>query len=131
MTTEKMDLESLKKAVLSLKEVLAEPKTVIVRDATIQRFEYTFELCWKSIKRYLETQTLESQVDHLNKKDLFRIASEQGLVRDAVAWFDYLKARNETVHTYNASKAEQVYAIAKDFFPEAEFLLKTLESRNA
>lgn len=131
MTTEKMDLESLKNAIISLGEVLAEPKTVIVRDATIQRFEYTFELCWKFIKRYLETQTLESRVDHLNKKDLFRIASEHGLIRDPSAWFQYLKARNETVHTYNANKAEQVYSIAKIFFPEAGFLLNVLESRNA
>ena len=42
-------------ALKTLKEILEEPFTIIVRDASIQRFEYTFEAIWKFIKSYLET----------------------------------------------------------------------------
>jgi len=40
-------IRTLNQALLSLEEILAEEFSVIVRDATIQRFEYTFELGWK------------------------------------------------------------------------------------
>jgi hypothetical protein len=37
----------------TLGEILKQPFSVIVRDATIQRFEYTFEGLWKFLKEYL------------------------------------------------------------------------------
>ena len=42
------------KAMKTLKEILDEPFSVVVRDATIQRFEYTFEALWKFLKEYLK-----------------------------------------------------------------------------
>jgi nucleotidyltransferase substrate binding protein (TIGR01987 family) len=42
------------RAIKTLKEILEEPFSNIVRDATIQRFEYTFEALWKFMKEYLK-----------------------------------------------------------------------------
>jgi len=44
------------RAVTRLDEAIALPKDPIVRDSAIQRFEISFELCWKFLKAYLEEQ---------------------------------------------------------------------------
>lgn len=49
-------LENFKKAVLRLEEVLKEKKTDITRDSAIKRFEICFDLCWKTIKTFLEEE---------------------------------------------------------------------------
>ena len=89
-----LDLRSLKKAVEALKlafeiydrNPLAEylPEKVVLRDGVIQRFEFTFELSWKMLKRYLEEFGLE-KVDGLNNRDLFRVGFEQGLLDEPEA----------------------------------------------
>src|SRR3989338_3342497 len=104
-----LDLHSLEKAVASLEEALStfdalpnttEPATrLLTRDGIIQRFEYTVELCWKMLKRQLEESGLE-RVDALGIRDLFRVGFEQSLIENPVPWFDYLKKRNLTSHTY-------------------------------
>ncbi len=50
---EKLKIDSFGRALTSLEEILKEKENTIVRDATIQRFEYTFEAMWKALKFYL------------------------------------------------------------------------------
>lgn len=100
----------------------------MMRDSVIQRFEFTVELSWKSLKRYLEQYGLE-KVDDLNNRDLFRIGFEQGLLRDAAPWMEYLKCRNLSSHTYNVSTAERVYETATKCLKDAQFLLKKLQEK--
>jgi hypothetical protein len=54
MSNGKLVLTPFEKALELLESVLQVPKDAIVRDATIQRFEYTYELAWKMIKRHLD-----------------------------------------------------------------------------
>ena len=124
-----LDLTSLEKAVASLDEVLRQEKTVFIRDAAIQRFEYTYELCWKFIKRWLETESSYTGVDRLGIKDLYRKGAEAGLISNTLEWFDFHKARNETAHTYNEGKAEEVYTEAGKFLIRAKELLAELRLR--
>lgn len=108
-----LDLRSLKQAVEALKiafeiydhNLLEEfmPEKIVLRDGVIQRFEFTFELSWKMLKRYLEEFGLE-KVDGLNNRDLFRVGFEQGLLDDPEAWFHYLKMRNQSSHIYDAGR---------------------------
>lgn len=100
----------------------------LMRDGVIQRFEYTFELSWKILRRYLEEYGLE-RVDSLTNRDLFRVGYEQGLLRDAEAWLDFLKKRNLTSHTYQAATAQVVYQSASEFLRDARFLLERLEEK--
>lgn len=46
-------LTHLKKALMTLKEALKQPKNNFIRDAVIQRFKYSYELSWKTLKRFL------------------------------------------------------------------------------
>jgi len=41
-------------ALKTLEDILKEPFSMIIRDATIKRFEYTFEALWKFLKEYLK-----------------------------------------------------------------------------
>lgn len=125
-----MILTPLQKALLSLEEVLQVPKTAIVRDSAIQRFEYTFELSVKMLKRYLEmSEVSEAMVDELAYRDLIRLGSEKGCLTDTNAWFTYREARNITSHAYDEKKAEQIYALLGAFALDARLLLTELERR--
>lgn len=126
MSDDKLILTPFEDALKSLEDVLQEKKNDIVRDATIQRFEYTYELSWKMIKRHLEWSG-NSRTDALSKRDLFREAAEVGLIGDAETWFEYNGARNKIAHTYNESTAEEVYEAAIKFAPDARSLLVELK----
>ena len=133
-----LDLSSLEKACEALdlalkvydKSLLPDDNSekVLLRDGVIQRFEFTYELCWKMLKRYLEEYSLE-KADGLNNRELFRIGWEQGLVSDPEKWFHYMKMRNQTSHVYDNAKAEAVYASAREFLPDAQYLLKHLKEK--
>jgi len=121
-----ISINPLKKAVVSLEKALFQNKDEFLRDAVIQRFEYTFELSWKLLKRYLG---LYSNVTSLNIKDIFREAGKQGLIGNVEHWFEFLEARNLTSHTYNEFTAENTYDTALQFLPEVKVLTEKLEQK--
>ena len=133
-----LDLSSLKKACEALdlalkvydKSTLLEdsPEKILLRDGVIQRFEFTYELSWKMLKRYLDEYSLE-KADSLNNRELFRIGWEQRLIADPEKWFHYLKMRNQTSHVYDKDKAEEVFAATRDFFQDAQYLLQRLSEK--
>ena len=129
MSQEKLVITPFRHALESLESILREEETLIVRDATIQRFEYTYELSWKMIKRHLEWAG-DSNADSLTRKDLFREAARVRLIEDADKWFEYHEARNRTSHTYDAEVAEEVYEAAKTFAIDARRLLTALEAHH-
>jgi nucleotidyltransferase substrate binding protein (TIGR01987 family) len=130
-----LDLTSFEKAVVSLEEVLQAHAAVkdtvtgeFLRDAVIKRFEYTFELSWKFLKRYIEVYGLE-RPDGFTHKELFRVGFEQGMIRDSAPWFEYLKKRNLTSHTYDKNVAEDVFRSAAPFLQDASYLLARLREK--
>ncbi len=88
---------------------------------TIQAFEYCFELAWKIMKRILSErgQTTNSP------RETFRVAALEGLIDDPEQWFDFLKKRNLTTHTYQESEIEKILSICPLFSQELKkFLAK-------
>lgn len=130
-TARSLDLTVLKKAITSLEKVLSQPFNEFIRDAAIQRFEYTYELCWKFIRRHLILSEGGSGIDTLTRKELFRLAADKGLIEDAEKWFTYHYGRNETSHVYNEKKADEIYHVAQLFSHDAKKLLDFLEKRYA
>jgi nucleotidyltransferase substrate binding protein (TIGR01987 family) len=131
-----LDLSSLERAAASLGRALARasaaPGDEELRDACIQRFEHTFELCWKTLKRRLELDLpTPSEVDGYSFKQLLRAGGERGLVADVAAWFDYREKRSLTPHTYDDRRAEEVYAVLPRFHDDALALLARLKAANA
>ncbi|NVK42616.1 MAG: nucleotidyltransferase substrate binding protein [Oceanospirillaceae bacterium] len=123
-------LTPLEKAVASLELALQQPKNEFIRDAVIQRFEYTYELCWKMLRRKLIEDQGEAHVVMLSRRELFRMAAEYGFIADTQRWITYHRARNETSHLYDEKKAEEVFRVATEFLPDAQALLSILEQRN-
>jgi len=102
-----------------------------LRDAVIQRFEYSYELAWKMLKRHLEQVVPDpARIDALSFRELFREGAERGLVKEVEPWFEYRLQRNLTSHTYNALTAQRVFATALAFRIAARELLLELERRN-
>ncbi len=131
MGSDDLDLTSLFKAVGQLEKGYATPPANdLARDGCIQRFEYTFELCWKMMKRHFALND-PNAADRMTKRDLFREAAKAELIEDPERWFDYLNGRNNTSHVYDQSKAEEVYALGKSFVADARHLLNQLLDRHA
>lgn len=135
MEIKNLDVSSLEKAVLSLDQALKacekESANTLYRDASIQRFEYTYELCHKLLKRYLEiTEPNAEEIDQMAFSMLIRTASEKGLLlNDWEKWRQYRHARNMTSHVYDEKKALEVYTVIPAFLNDAQYLLNQLKER--
>jgi nucleotidyltransferase substrate binding protein (TIGR01987 family) len=125
MSQKPLQLDELKKALERLKEALALDKTDIVRDSTIQRFEFTVELSWKALQRFLSISGI-SEV--LTPKNVFREGARLGLVDDPEAWIRFVDARNLSSHTYKESLAEEVYARAREIPTYVQELIHKIEN---
>lgn len=112
----------LVKAKSSLDAVLKMDKTDITRDAAIQRFEFTFELAWKTLKRVLKHKGIIAN----NPRDVIREAAQQGLIDHVESWFTFLENRNLTTHVYNEKVADKIYSSLPDFNHELDNLLTVI-----
>jgi nucleotidyltransferase substrate binding protein (TIGR01987 family) len=130
-----LDLSSLSKALRSLQRAvdrsIVDTSDEEVRDAVIQRFEYSYELCWKMLKRTIERESpVPAEVDRMSFRELVREGGERGIIAHVERWMEYRSQRNITSHIYNESKALSVYQTALRFLPDALSLLTELQSRN-
>src|SRR2546423_11806093 len=90
----------VKAATARLTEAVAQPETDLIRDAVIQRFEFTFEVVWKALKLFLERQGYEAGGPRPTLKKAFA----EGLIgtpEEADVWLQMLDDRNLTTHAYH------------------------------
>ena len=118
-------IENYHHAVVQLEEAVqiycVHPDDDLYRDGLIQRFEFTVELAWKSIKEYLEDQGSTTPI--ATPRAVLKEAFAAGVIQDAEEWNKIITARNITSHVYDEKTAEDVAAqICNDFLP----LLKAL-----
>jgi len=116
------------KALKTLKDIFKEPFSIIVRDAAIQRFEYTFEAFWKFIKEYLKVK--EGIIANSPKscfKEVFSLGfcSEEETVRLQ----EMTDKRNDTSHTYKEAVAQAIYDGLKGYLLLMEGLLINLREK--
>lgn len=123
-------LEPLEKAVsqlaLGLERAVQTPGDDLARDGVIQRFEYTIDLCWKLLQRYLKDVAQVDEGTIRTKKDLFREAARVRLIPDAATWIAHYEARSETSHIYDASVAARVFERARLSVGDTRQLLEAL-----
>jgi len=94
------------KAVSRLHEILQLEENEYIYDATIQRFEFTYELAWKLLKAYMG----HIGIAGVNSpREAFKEAFAAGLINDGDNWIKMLKDRNLTTHTYNEEQAKAIY----------------------
>ena len=89
-------------------------------DATIQRFEFTFELAWNFLKSYFADRDVI--LDY--PRDILKKAYSVNIIHDEEKWIQMLVDRNMSSHTYNEKLADEIYTRIQDYIP----LLKNLVS---
>lgn len=107
-------LDDFNSALTRLEEAIEKDiyKDDMYLDATIQRFEFCYELCWKLIKAYLKYVG----IDVNSPRAAFREAFKEGLISEVSIWLKMLDKRNLTSHTYHEDMAKDVYYAIKDDF---------------
>jgi len=115
----------------ALREQALEPERLLLRAGTIQTFEFTYELAFRFLKRYLEANAPNpNDIELLTFEGVIRLADQSGLLLSPVArWKDFRQARTDTSHTYNEDKAIKVFARIPDFDKEVRYLLERLRER--
>jgi nucleotidyltransferase substrate binding protein (TIGR01987 family) len=130
-----LDLTSFEAANDRLGEALdalaSQPDERLFRDAVIKRFEFTYELCHKMLRRYLLLAAADpEQIQQMSFPDLIRTGNEHGLLLgNWETWSNWRKARGTTSHAYNEEKARQVVEEIPKFLEEARHLLERLKDR--
>lgn len=102
-------LTLLDQAAQTLTDALRQPLTDLVRDAAIQRFEYVFELSWKTMQA---AATYMGTICN-SPREAIKAALKLGWTTNADGWLEAMEARNRTSHTYNEKVAKEVYEVAK------------------
>jgi nucleotidyltransferase substrate binding protein (TIGR01987 family) len=132
-----LDLTPLANATARLHEGLAryqsDPTDTQIRDGLIQRFEFTYELSHKMLRRQLEQAAANpEEFDGADFQYLIRSGNEQGLLLSAwPVWRGFRELRGKTSHTYDEAIALEVVARIPAFLAEAEHLLQRLKERQA
>jgi nucleotidyltransferase substrate binding protein (TIGR01987 family) len=132
---DQLDISPLVNAVDRLREGLErhrrEPDDDQLRDGLIQRFEFTYELSHRMLRRYLrQVAASPDALSQMPFQDMIRTGNEHGmLLGDWPAWRRYRDMRARTSHTYAAAVAMQVVNCIPDFLAEATYLRDQLRQR--
>lgn len=135
-----LDLSNLIKAVSSLERALnfitlkkadseIDPVEMeVFKAGVVQNFEFTYDLCLKSMKQWLELNLTPGMLSGTSRNELFRHALEQNLISDFYNWVKYNEMRNIAAHSYNVELADEIFEMAFDFQKDALNLIKQIEA---
>ncbi len=132
MREETFDISSLENATKRLGEVLQRYNLNInddvIRDSVIQRFEFTYSLVLKTLKKYfMRNAFLTEDLNQMTFNELVRTANQLNLLKSNLEkWAKFREMRNLTSHTYDEEVALKVIKIIPDFYEEVLFLIKQL-----
>ncbi len=123
--------ENFDRALSLLKDALSRGPTVLnqlEKEGTVQRFEYTLELAWKTIKDYLEESGVV--LSAVTPRQVIKDAFAARLIADGQTWIDMIDHRNLLSHTYDPTNFDEaVDAIHGRYLAAFRQVRDLLESR--
>ncbi len=122
MIIDNVNFDPLLKAFKKFETFRLNIKTEQEQAGAIQAYEYCFELVWKAMKRLLAQRGKTAN----SPKEVFRMAALENFIEDPELWFDFLRKRNITVHTYQEEEAREVLSVFQDFSTEIKRFLKKI-----
>ena len=134
MTTGKLDFTSLRNALARLKEGYARYKSDVsdiqIRDGLIQRYEFTYEISHKMLKRHLEMTSANPEAfDALPFADLIRTGNEQSLLKsDWTAWKVFREMRALANNALEDQAALEIVKVIPMFIEEIQFFIRQLST---
>ncbi|MEW6686872.1 MAG: nucleotidyltransferase substrate binding protein [Candidatus Edwardsbacteria bacterium] len=125
----KNKLNNFSNALKKLEEALKESGYSLSLDGTIKRFEFTFEMSWKALKKFL----LYEGTECTSARDCIKKAYQLDFIKEENLWLDMLNDRNISAHIYDEKEAEKIYqkikeAYVGEFRKLEETLIKKLET---
>jgi nucleotidyltransferase substrate binding protein (TIGR01987 family) len=122
-------LTNFERALRLLREAMAngpEALNQLEKEGVIQRFEYCFELAWKTVKDYMEASGVVFDV--VMPRQVIKDAFAAKVLEDGATWIAMLDHRNLLAHTYNPVVFEQaVDAIHQRYLPQLQELHRFLQ----
>ena len=95
-----------------LQEALNLEADDIIIDGVLHRFEFTFELSWKTIKDYLEYLGITEKIG--SRREIIQLAFKQGIISDGDDWLQMMLSRNLLSHMYDESASRDIYEKIKN-----------------
>ena len=127
-----IDIENLNSALESLKSGAEElyknagcPYTDMLEDSCVKRFEYTYEISWKMMKRVLK-EVYGKTEQELTLNNIFRFMQGYGFITNWENWRGYAEKRNTTAHEYSLEKSRKLLEILPQFIKDCEELTANL-----
>ena len=118
-------LKKLGAAITRLREAVDCAQSQLERDGVIQRFEFSFELLWKTIKRLAGIQGIEVRTPRESLEEGFRI----GWISNESLFMEMLIDRNRAAHVYDQKMADDLFGKIRDqYTPALEEVLARLEA---
>jgi len=107
----KQRLENFERAFLLLQEAFKKDSAEmsdLEKEGAVQRFEYTFELAWKTLKDYLDYSGVV--FDQITPRSVIKQAFAAKIVKDGQTWIEMLEQRNLMSHTYDSQKFDAAFS---------------------
>ena len=126
MTSERYrkSLENYENAAKQLAKALNEPESEFIRDASIQRFKFTYKFLWKTIKVFLEET---HGVQTVSPRQVFKEAFALELIDNEDVFLEMIEARNLLSHTNNENQAGTIYRKLPSFLESFNLVLEKLK----
>lgn len=100
----------------ALEERPLDQYSALEQEGIIQRFEYAYELAWKTMRDYLEANGVE--INPVTAREVIKQAFAAKVVANGQVWIDMMLHRNQLSHTYDFAKFRQVLdAIKAHYLP--------------
>ncbi len=116
---------NFEKSLKLLEQALAiKTPDIFQKAGTIQFFETTYDLAWKTLKDWLED---EGFAEIASPRAVIKKAFEVGVIKNGHTWMNLIGDRNITAHTYDEEKVSEVEnAINERYYPLLKELYKSL-----
>jgi nucleotidyltransferase substrate binding protein (TIGR01987 family) len=130
-----IDISALERIITRLEEAVAayqqDTAQSLIRDGLVQRFEFTYEISHKLLRRYLAANTASPElISGMNFADIIRVGNEIGLLLgNWPRWKTFRDMRARTIHSYDEAVALDVVAGIPAFLDEARYLRDRLSER--
>ena len=102
----------------ALEERGLEQMSELEKEGLIQRFEYSYELAWKTMKDYLEEQG--TIINPVTPRNVIKEAFSAQIIADGQVWVDMMLHRNLLAHTYDFSKFKEVLDAVVERYLDAQ-----------
>lgn len=120
----KQRYQNFDRAIVLLREALdngPDALNALEREGVVQRFEYSFELAWKTLKDYMEHAGFVFTT--ITPRQVIKDGFAAKIITDGQVWIDMLDHRNLLSHTYDLKKFEEaVIAVYRRYLPALEQL---------